>query len=450
METARYLARLVRQIAKGSIPGGARSLVRQHLLDALASAFVGCRNQTFEDLTGLSHKDAVGCTLPGGLVQRSTPLDAAMLWAFAINASVFEDGSRDGACHPAAAVMPAAAALSEGCTWERVDAAVVAGYEVMIRLARGGNPEFTRRGFHPTSIIAPFAAAATASLLLGQDAAQCQNALCLAAQGSAGLMSAFRCGQTQPLQVAWAVRNGISAALMAGAGHQGYPGIIEDAFYPAYLGHDPSPPVEEAFPYEYAVEGTYLKPYPGCRHLHPSIDALVKILEKSRIEASDITKIRVGTYRTALETEIHTVNSRGDAYFNIPYALAARIALGRNDWDAFDPAHFEDAFLNEVREKVEVAVDPEIDRLYPGQRGSRVAVHTADGACLHAKVDHPLGEPENPLPLSFTLKKLRNTASPFLPDHAMERIEGIREIRAPSVTPPGLFEALGERRPEKV
>ena len=122
-------------------------------------------------------------------MDRVNPLDAAMIWAFAINASVFEDGSREGACHPAAVVMPAVIALSEGRSWEVIDLSAIAGYDVMVRLARSGNPEFTKKGFHPTSIAGPFGAAATASVLLGHDVPRMQNALCLAALGSAGSAS---------------------------------------------------------------------------------------------------------------------------------------------------------------------------------------------------------------------------------------------------------------------
>ena len=145
-----------------------------------------------------------------------------MIWAYAINASVYEDGCREGACHPAPAVVSTIIALADGKNWDLIDKAAVAGYDVMVRLARGGNPEFTQKGFHPTAIVSPFAAAATASVLLGQDWTKTKNSLCIAALGSSGLMAAFRCGPTQPLQVGrGGSENGITAALLAGAGARG-------------------------------------------------------------------------------------------------------------------------------------------------------------------------------------------------------------------------------------
>jgi 2-methylcitrate dehydratase PrpD len=224
------------------------------------------------------------------------------------------------------------------------------------------------------------------------DPHKIQNALCLAALASAGLMASFRSGQTQPLQVAWSVRGGMMAAFMAGSGHEGYARMIEDGFYPTYLGTTPL--IDAPLQYEYAIKGSYLKPYPGCRHVHPSIDAFVKTVEVNRIDPSHIERIRVRTYKVAVETEIEHVNSRGDAYFNIPYALAARIILGRSDWDAFDEKHFTNERLLDLMKKIKVDADPEIERLYPNERGSVVEVHTTAGKVFSGRVSHPSGEPE--------------------------------------------------------
>ena len=441
---AHYLAQLIHRIGSETFSDEDRLIVRQHMLDALASAFIGCRGKAFEDLAWLCARVKEGCAWPGCGPERTNPMDGAMLWAFAINASVFEDGSREGACHPAAVVMPAIIALSGGKTWEHIDKALIAGYDVMVRLARGGNPEFTQKGHHPTSITAPFGAAAAASYLLGYDLSVTQNALCLAALGSSGLMSAFRSGSTQPLQVALSVRSGILAAMMAGAGQPGYARIIEDGFYPAYLGHDPDPPLDRDFEQIYAIKGSYLKPYPGCRHLHPSIDAFVKILNENDLALAQIEKIHVRTYRAAVEGEIHDIKTRGDAYFNIPYALAARTVLGKNDFDAFDEKHFTNEHITSLMKKIKVSIDPDVDRLYPGQRGSVVEVHTVGSDTFYGKVTHPGGEPENPLPVSVTREKFRDAAGAFLSKKGMDRIESILDISGPAEPAEGLFEAVSE------
>jgi 2-methylcitrate dehydratase PrpD len=427
-----YLARLTHQIGATRFAEDDRRLVRQHLLDTIAAAFIGSRGKAFEDLTRSCPRVPDGCGWPGSNGERIHPLDAGMVWAFAIHGSVFEDGSREGACHPAAAVVPALIALGRGKDWRTLDRAAIAGFDVMVRLARVGNPAFTRRGFHPTSITAPFGAAAAASVLLGLDLLQTQSALCLAAMGCGGLMASFKSGETEPLQVGWSVRNGLMAAIMARSGHLGYPHIIEEGFYNAYLGGDAVASIDQPLEYEYAIRCCYLKPYPGCRHVHPSIDAMAQILETNQVSISEIDKIRVKTYRVAVETEIHSLNSRGDAYFSIPYALAARLVLGTSDWDAFDERHFSNPAILETMKKVELSVGPEVDSLYPRQRGVIVEVNLADGSTLGAKVNYPLGEPENPLPVSATREKFRFASRDLLSKSDMERVEAVLDLDDPT------------------
>jgi len=439
---AYYLAKLTSQIGSKSPSEEACSLIRQHILDAVASAFIGCKKETFVNLCNLAPKLEKGCVWPGSGPQRIGRLDAAMVWAFAVNASVFEDGSREGACHPGAVVVPTIIALSSGVNWEQIDMATMAGYDIMVRMARGGNPAFTARGFHPTSLTAPFGAAATASVLLGHDLLKTQHALSMAAMGSAGLMSSFKAGDSQPLQVAWAVRCGLASALMAGKGQVGYPRIIEEGFYPAYLGHGPEPPLDHPLDQDFAILGSYLKPYPGCRHLHPSIDAFSKIVDEDLVNPEKIKEAHVGTYRAAVLTEIQTLNNRGDAYFNIPYALSAKALLGRNDYDTFSKRHYKNKALIALMKKIKGDIDPEVDKRYPKQRGANVEVLTQDGKIYKSKVSYPLGEPENPLPLSVTLEKFRVAAGDYLSHESMDRIEGFLNVSDPLEPAKRLFDAL--------
>jgi 2-methylcitrate dehydratase PrpD len=409
-ELSRYLAELVHGIAASAVTEADRLIVRQHLLDGVASAFVGCKSATFKDLVGLTGL-AEGGAVPDSALKLQ---DLGMLLAFAINGSVFEDGSREGACHPAAVVIPAVMAFAEGRSWEVVDKAIIAGYDIMIRVARSGNPVFARKGFHGTAIAAPFGAAATVSLLLGYDLRTTQQALCLAAMGSSGLMASFKQGSTQPLQVAWGVRNGIAAALLAGKGNEGYARIMEEGFFPAYLGSDGSDAVRLPLEYDYAIKGCYLKPFPGCRHMHASLDAFANVAARHGVRPEQIERISVGTYSIAITTGIEYIHKRGDAYFNIPYAIAARAVLGASDYEAFSETHFTNPAIVRLMEKISVSVDPEIEQRYPHQRGSKVEVHLVDGRTVAHRVEYALGEPENPLSVEATKEKFRENTRDVL------------------------------------
>jgi len=48
---AQYLAGLIERIGLTYFPDIDRAIVRQHMLDAIAAAFIGCRSKVFQDLT---------------------------------------------------------------------------------------------------------------------------------------------------------------------------------------------------------------------------------------------------------------------------------------------------------------------------------------------------------------------------------------------------------------
>jgi 2-methylcitrate dehydratase PrpD len=59
-------------------------------------------------------------------------------------------------------------------------------------------------------------------------------------------------------------------------------------------------------------------------------------------------------------------------------------------------------------------------------------------------VNHPLGEPENPLSSSITREKFRKTAGTFLSSKTLKRIETVLDVAGKTERPKRLFDALGE------
>lgn len=432
---AQELARLVVATASAPVDRQVALKARQHLVDGIASAFIGCRSTIFRDLV------AATATADGSLPRGE---DQAMAWAFAVNGSVSEDGSREGACHPAAAIVPAIMAFGEGASLDTIERAMVAGYDVMIRLARAGNPHFARKGFHGTAVTAPFGVAATLAVLKGFDCRTTANALTMAALGGSGLMAAFKSGASQPLQVAWGVRNGVTAALLAAGGHFGYANVFEEGFFPAYLEKGLHASVLSPLEKGTALESCYLKPYPGCRHMHASLEAFSAIMEQHSLEHGQIRSIFVGTYRIALETGIRTLNSRGDAYFNIPYAIAARAVLGKAVYDSFDERHFNNPAIVRLIGVISEQVDAGIESLYPAQRGARVEIELADGRKFSHRVSYPLGEPESPLAMEVTVDKFVSCTAGYLDTAEQGRVQQLLTAAADT---DGLFagEAISRR-----
>ena len=100
---------------------------------------------------------------------------AAYANGVAAQSSGQEDVHRESAAHGGIIVIPAALSLAGALesSGKELITAVVAGYEFLCRIGKGGSdPEITRRGFRPSTVFGIFGACVAASKLLGLSAEQ--------------------------------------------------------------------------------------------------------------------------------------------------------------------------------------------------------------------------------------------------------------------------------------
>ena len=121
--------------------------------------------------------------------------------------------------------MPAALAAAEeaGASGARTIAAIVAGYEIQIRLSMALGPsDHYERGFHPTATCGAFGAAAAVGNVLGLDAAQIESAFGICLSQAAGSMQFLADGAwTKRSHVGHAAMCGLMAATLAAEGFRG-------------------------------------------------------------------------------------------------------------------------------------------------------------------------------------------------------------------------------------
>ena len=104
----------------------------------------------------------------------------------------FDDTHARGSIHPSAPIVPAAFAAAEmaGADGRDLVAAIVAGYEVQIRLSIALKPsDHYARGFHPTATCGVFGAAAAAARVFGLSAQQVASAFGLCGSQDACALS---------------------------------------------------------------------------------------------------------------------------------------------------------------------------------------------------------------------------------------------------------------------
>lgn len=143
--------------------------------------------------------------------------------------------------HPGTSIVPGAfvAAETAGASGRHFITGLVAGYEVMERLAADFIPTVMARGFHAGPVFGIFGAAVAAAKILGLNEDQVNSTIALCASLAAGNLEGPRSGG-RALREGGAVRNAMLAVALAQQGYVGGETVLEgDAgFYHAYAGNN--------------------------------------------------------------------------------------------------------------------------------------------------------------------------------------------------------------------
>jgi 2-methylcitrate dehydratase PrpD len=143
--------------------------------------------------------------------------------------------------HPGAAIIPAALAAAEvtRCSGREFLTGLVAGYEVMERMAAEFIPTVMARGFHAGPVFGIFGAAVAAAKIHGLDENQLNSAIAQCVNLAGGNLEGGRSGG-RSLREGAAVRNALLAVSMARHGTPGGETTLEGeaGFYHSYAGNN--------------------------------------------------------------------------------------------------------------------------------------------------------------------------------------------------------------------
>ena len=149
------------------------------------------------------------------VVSGTDPASAAFRLAARMHVRTQDDFFPSGRVHVGAVVVPPVLALGTDNFW----GAVAAGYAVFTVIAATYSADCQDRGFRPSGIMGPPAAAAAAGVALGLSRDQLAAAIAAAATASAGTNQAWVDGSGEwLLEVAHAARAGVEAAQLVDAG----------------------------------------------------------------------------------------------------------------------------------------------------------------------------------------------------------------------------------------
>jgi 2-methylcitrate dehydratase PrpD len=398
-----------------------RHYARRHLLDTVGVMIAGAGGEVATRAeTVLAAVRPPGTIPVPGRRRRADLLDAAFLGGTAAHGIELDDGYRQGSVHPGCTVVPAllADAYQRRTAGKVLIEAMVAGYETAISVARACHPDLRQRGFHPTPAVAVFGAAMAIGKLRGLTDEQLANALGIAASSSSGLFAFVNGGaDIKRLHAGHASREGLQAALLAEQGVEGPPQVIEahDGFMQAFaFGRAERARAIELPPaVPYGMTDCYIKPYPCCRHIQPSVEALIHLLKQENIAAGDVQRVEVETYRIAAEHAETGWDDFASAQLSFPYLMALALKHRGIRFEHFEQRHRRDPTVTALTKKLQITAPPEIDRLYPRLRPARVTVTTQRGSFTR-QVDEALGSRLVPLDDAGLLTKFNELVSPVL------------------------------------
>ncbi len=347
-----------------------------------------------------------------------------------------DDTHSASSSHPAVVTIPAALATAElqGSSGEELLTAIVAGYEVVGRLGRALDPQQVyARGFHPTGVIGPFAAAAVTAKLLGLSSRELAHAFGIAASQAAGRLEFFSDGAwTKRFHPGWASHSGYLAARLAQARFTGPLLAFEgrDGVLSGYGTGDRAALVTADLGTPFELSQTSVKPYACCRYNQGPIDLAIALASEHDLGPDDIARVRVGVVSQAIPIVVEPVERKlapandVDAQFSLPYAIGLGIVMRKATLDEYAEPTLSSPAVRAVAAKVVAEVRPDFDARFPALWPAEVEIETVDGRTLRMQTDFPKGDPQNRLTPGEMSAKFRSLAGAVLSDGELDAVEG--------------------------
>jgi len=391
------MANFISQLQYENLPPHVVEDTKYRVLDWIGCALAGTRTEPSRIAAKMVK--TLGGSAQATLFKENVkvPLSQAA-WANGIAGHVveFDDGHRLAVAHPGAVVVPTALAMAEyyNRTGKELLSAVVAGYEVLIRLGIAVSPSHYKY-WHTTATCGVFAAAATAASLLKLDARKTQMALGIAGTMAAGLQETFGT-YAKPLNVGHSCQSGIQAALLAAENFTGPETILmgKKGFVAATSSDRELALLEEINDKNFISHTAFYKMYSSCGHTHSPLDAILSIMQENDISVQAIKEIQIDTYKTAVELTGQLKNQgEEEAKFSLPYCIACAILYRKVTLDEFAPDKLQDPVVLELARKVRVIEDAEATRAFPA-RHAIVRVEFEDGRVIEKKVQSANDTPQ--------------------------------------------------------
>jgi len=422
MGFALELGRRITALTYNDLPPEAIHWAKVGILDTVGVTLAGSSDPSATLVAGVLSSG--GPSLVLGTGKRTSALDAALVNGTASHALDFDDCNNTLGGHPSAPILPALFALADeiGASGRDFITAYVAGFETECKISLGVNLYQYTRGWHPTTTIGVFGAAAACARLLRLDDERTATALSIAASLASGIKSNFGT-YVKPLHIGHCARNGLFAALLARNDYTASPVAFEhkQGYFEVYngAGNYDAEKILPAWgnPFDIVKPGIAIKQYPCCGSTHPAIDAMLDLVRLHDLKPGAVDRIQSWTHKRRLEhTNRPDPQSTKDAKFSVQYCLARAIVDRKVAIEHFEGNAYQDDEVRRVMALVHAA--PYSTEQFPEDNhfGAEVKVTLRGGTILGTKIDQAVGRTSaNPLPKERLQEKFVNCANRAIP-----------------------------------
>jgi len=438
----RTLGAFVSGLRYEALPQAAVGVVRLGFTDCIATMLAGSAEPVARIVReGLGRRGGRGEARLAFGSERASAAEAALANGTAGHALDYDDVAIGG--HPSVVLVPAVLAEAEalGADGRAAIAAYVAGYETWANLIGRDPDPYHRKGWHPTAVIGPVAAAAACANLRGLDAEKATMALGIAASLSAGLVANFGT-MTKPFQAGRAAQSGITATRLAAAGMTSAADALEHALgllgalSPRGRVDVETPPAGLGKDWAIVEKGLNVKKYPMCYGVHRALDGMLNLVREHRLTPAGVKEIAVTTGATqAAMLRNHRPQTGLEAKFSMEFAMASALTAGRAGLAELTDGFVLRPDVQAAMGKVSIAtndskaVDDPIFAAF-----DRIAVTLADGKRLDSpEIHYARGHWSLPLSKDELWTKFRDCAATTLQENGAHALfEGLQTLERQS------------------
>lgn len=449
MHESKTLADWVAGLRLSDVPEDVRAHARRFMLDNFGCQIAGATlpwSQSYYHVLRATRSGSPSTVAYFG--DKLAPDDAAFINSTFNHANETDDTHLKSPTHPGSIAVPAALALAEYARagGDKLLLAVIAAYEIQIRISWACSPYLIYRGHHPPVGVGPFGAAMAGAVLMGFDGETALNALAIAGSHSAGLIEYTKTGgSVKRIHSAIPAQAGVRAALFAQAGITGPRSILEGekGFCKVFAVDYDLDRLTEQLGTRYHLLDNALKPYSCCHLIHAAFDALDNLRDREPLTPQQVRRITVYTNSEQILSHIGSIIEPEDilgAQFSLPFSMAMRLHHGGRGvnggngfWD-YPRVNLKDPALLASARKVHCVV-ADRNEWAAVDKGAGIEVETIDGRRLREIVAYSKGLPENPMSEDEVKAKFRSLVEPILSVRqaqqiidAVDRIESIEDI----------------------